>query len=35
LGASAPLKPKKKAKAKIMVLDEKDFVADVPKAKAR
>ena len=33
--ASAPLKPKKNAKTKIMVLDEKDFVADVPKAKAR
>jgi len=27
---SATLKPKKKAKAKIRVLDEKDFVADVP-----
>ena len=28
--ASATLKPKKKAKAKIRVLDGKDFVADVP-----
>ncbi|HEX2542972.1 MAG TPA: hypothetical protein VHM00_18065 [Caldimonas sp.] len=33
--ASATLKPKKKAKGKIRVVDEKDFVADVPKAKAR
>jgi hypothetical protein len=33
--AAATLKPKTKAKAKIRVLDEKDFVADVPKAKAR
>ena len=33
--ASASLKPKRKAKAKIRVLDEKDFVAKVPKAKAR
>jgi hypothetical protein len=30
--ASATLKPKKKAKGKIRVVDEKDFVADVPKA---
>jgi len=33
--ASASLKPKRKAKAKIRVVDEKDFVAKVPKAKAR
>ena len=34
--AGATLKPKKKAKAKIRVLDGKDFVADVPaKAKPR
>ena len=34
--AAATLKPKKKAKAKIRVVSEKDFVADVPsKAKPR
>ena len=33
--ASASLKPKRKAKGKIRVVDGKDFVARVPKAKAR
>ena len=33
--ASASLKPKKKARAKIRVVDEKDFVARVPKDSAR
>jgi len=33
--ASATLKPKKKAKAKIRVVDEKDFIATVPKARPR
>ena len=32
---AATLKPKKKTKAKIRVVDGKDFVAEVPKAKAR
>ena len=33
--ASASMKPKKRAKAKIRVLDERDFVARVPKVKAK
>ena len=33
--ASASMKPKKRAKAKIRVVDERDFVARVPKVKAK